>query len=55
MNELQTVLSDAIQKLTRHRHQISDRIAALERENVKVASKFHDQLKLPEVQLGVRD
>ncbi|TMW65166.1 hypothetical protein Poli38472_009333 [Pythium oligandrum] len=48
MNELQAVLADSIDRLLRHRQVISERIAALEKDNQKVASKFQDGLKAPE-------
>ncbi|KAF1322096.1 Exocyst complex component, partial [Globisporangium splendens] len=48
MNELQNVLQESIERLTKHRQVISDRIALLEKENQQVSSKFQDRLKNPE-------
>uniref|UniRef100_K3X0L5 Uncharacterized protein n=1 Tax=Globisporangium ultimum (strain ATCC 200006 / CBS 805.95 / DAOM BR144) TaxID=431595 RepID=K3X0L5_GLOUD len=48
MNELQNVLQESIERLIKHRQVISDHIAALEKENQQVSSKFQDGLKNPE-------
>ncbi|KAJ0402556.1 hypothetical protein ATCC90586_003906 [Pythium insidiosum] len=48
MNALQGVLADAIDRLLRHRQVVSDRIAALERDNRQVAGAFHGSLAGPE-------
>jgi hypothetical protein len=53
MNELETVLADSIERLLRHRQAISDRITALEKDNLKVTAKFQDGLKNPEQLLQV--
>lgn len=55
MNELQTALADAIERLVKQRHVVSDRIAILEKENQKASSKFHDGLRNPELLLNVSD
>lgn len=53
MNELQSALADAIERLVKQRHVVSERIAALEKENQKASSKFHEGLRNPELLLTV--
>lgn len=53
MSDLQNVLAESIERLTKHRQVISDRISSLEKENQKVSSKFQDGLKNPEMLLNV--
>jgi 2C-methyl-D-erythritol 2,4-cyclodiphosphate synthase len=53
MNELDAVLADSTDRLQRHRRVITDRIAALEKDNQQIASKFQDGLKNPEQLLTV--
>jgi hypothetical protein len=53
MSDLQNVLSDAIEKLLKHRQVISERIQTLEKENQKAAHKYQETLKSPELLLTV--